>query len=322
MNWLLLRSGRAILTLLLLLTFTFFTLAASGDPALQKFSPDVDLATIAAFREKWGLNEPIWKQFLIYLERLAHFDFGMSYRTGRPALEVVLDRVPVTLSLAIPSIVLSIVIGIPLGFYAAMNKGRLADRITILVAVMGLAIPPFLLGIFLMYVFSIWLGWLPPSGYVNWTSYIMPVASISAVYAAIFARFTRSAMVEVMSHPMIETAKASGLATGLVQRVHVLPNVLLPLVTITALEFGNVVTFAAVIENLFSWPGAGTLLIEAVAGRDYAVVEAVLLLTGSTMILANFLTDLSYGLIDPRIRDYRRAYRRSPDQLPSPEGAA
>jgi peptide/nickel transport system permease protein len=306
MNWFIIRTGRALLTLFLLITFTFFTLAASGDPAIIKFGPDADLSAIEAFRTEWGLNYPLWKQFLIYLDGLAHLDLGLSYRTGRPALELVLDRVPVTLSLMFPTIFFSIALGVPAGFFAAMNKERLADRLTIVMAVTGLGIPPFLLGILLMYLFSVWLGWLPPSGYVNWTSYIMPVASMSAIDAAIYARFTRSAMVEVMAHPMIETAKASGLSRELIQRVHVLPNVLLPLITITALEFGVIMTFAAVIENVFSWPGAGALLIESVSARDYAVVEGVLLLTGLTMILANFLADLSYSFVDPRIRDLRR----------------
>lgn len=322
MSWFIARSGRAFLTLLLLLTFAFFTLSASGDPALQKLGPDASQAALQALRTKMGLDLPLWKQFLIYLDGLIHFDLGTSYRTGGPAIDLVMDRVPVTLSLMLPTIFISIGAGVFTGLCAAMYEGRVSDKLTMLIAVFGLAVPPFLIGIFLMYVFSIWLGWLQPSGYVNWTSFIMPVASLSLIATAIFARFTRSAMIEVMNHPMIETAKASGLAAKFIQRVHVLPNALLPLITIIALQFGNIITWAAVVESLFSWPGAGQLLIKSVSARDNSVVVVILLLTGTTMIVANFLADLSYGLIDPRIRDARRLgtkknKRKRPKQKPA-----
>ncbi len=314
MNWLALRTARSLLTLLLLIAFTFFTLAISGDPAVSKFGPDVDEAALEAFREKWGLNYPLWKQFLIYLEGLVRFDLGISYRTGLPAWDLVFDRLPATLSLMLPTAFFSIALGVPLGIYAAMNKGHMADRLTIVAAVIALAIPSFLFGLLLMTVFSVWLGWLPPSGIVDWTSYLMPVATMAIATAAIYARFTRSAMAEIMAHPMIETAQASGLARGLIQRVHALPNVLLPLITITALEFGNLITYAIVVESVFSWPGAGRLFVESVAGRDYAVVQAILLLTGITMILSNLLADVAYGYVDPRIRDQRRPRRKKAEK--------
>lgn len=309
MTWLLVRIGRAMLTLLLLIAFTFFTLAISGDPAISKFGDDVDVATLDAFRAKWGLNYPLWKQFLIYLDGIRHLDFGISFRTGQPAWDLVVARLPATLTLMLPTMLFSIAIGVPLGIYAAMNRGKWADRLTIVVAVTALAIPSFLLGLLLMFVFSVWLGWLPPSGIVGWQSYIMPSATLAIATAAIFARFTRSAMVEVMSRPMIETAQASGLTGQVIRRVHALPNVFLPLITITALEFGNIITFAVVVESVFSWPGVGRLLISGVANRDYAVVQAVILLTGTTVILANLLADVAYGYVDPRIADSRRPLR-------------
>lgn len=310
MTWLLVRIGRALLTLLLLIAFTFFTLAISGDPAISKFGDDIDIATLDAFRAKWGLNYPLWKQFLIYLDGIRHLDFGISFRTGQPAWELVVARLPATLTLMLPTMLFSIAIGVPLGIYAAMNRGKWSDRLTIVVAVTALAIPSFLLGLLLMFVFSVWLGWLPPSGIVGWQSYIMPSATLAIATAAIYARFTRSAMVEVMSRPMIETAQASGLTGQVIRRVHALPNVLLPLITITALEFGNIITFAVVVESVFSWPGVGRLLISGVANRDYAVVQAVILLTGTTVILANLLADVAYGYVDPRIADSRRPLRR------------
>lgn len=309
MTWLVIRVGRSVLTLLLLIAFTFFTLAITGDPARAKFGDDIDQATLDAFRAKWGLDYPLWKQFLIYLDGIWRLDFGLSFRTGKPAWDLVVERLPATLTLMVPTMFFSIAIGVPLGINAAMNRGRAADRLTIVAAVIALAIPSFLLGLLMMFVFSVWLGWLPPSGIVDWRSYIMPAATMAIATAAVYARFTRSAMVEVMSHPMVETAQASGLSRQLIQRVHALPNVLLPLITITALEFGNIVTYAVVVESVFSWPGVGRLLIEGVANRDYAVVQAIILVTGTTMIFANLLADISYGYVDPRIRDARRPKR-------------
>lgn len=310
MTWYIVRLGRAILTLLLLIAFSFFSLSLSGDPARAKFAEDIDFATLEAFREKWGLNDPLWLQFLHYLDRLLHLDLGTSYATGHPAVELVLARLPVTLSLMLPTILISLAVGIPIGAYAAMHRGRFADRLAIFLAVLTIAVPPFLLGLIFMYVFSVWLGLLSPSGYVDWTSYLLPVATMALPIAAVIARFTRSAMLEVLCHPMLDTAKASGLGRSVIQRVHVLPNALLPLITIIALEFGNLFTHAVVVESVFGWAGTGRLLVDSVAARDFSVVQAVLLLTGTTMIVSNFLADLAYGLVDPRIRDFRRAGRR------------
>jgi peptide/nickel transport system permease protein len=306
MSWYFVRLGRAFITILLLVAFAFFALAASGDPAVILLGPDTSQAAVDAFREKWGLTLPLWQQFLIYLDGLLHLDFGLSYRTGESALRLALDRIPLTLSLVVPTVLLSIGAGVPLGIVSAIHRGRFIDRLTIILSVVGLSVPTFLLGVLAMYLFSVKLGWLAPIGYVDWTSFIMPVATLSMAGIATYARFTRSAMVEIMSHPMIETARASGLSDGTIYRAHALPNALLPLITITALEFGNFVTYAAVIENVFGWQGAGFLLVSSVSARDFAVVQAILIITGVTMILANLLADLSYGFIDPRIRDMRR----------------
>lgn len=306
MRWYVIRIGRAVLTLLLLVAFTFVTLAASGDAATAKFGPDIDPETLENFRRKWGLNQPIWKRFLIYLEGVSRLDFGESFRTEQPALDLIVTRLPATLALMLPTMFFAVGLGVPTGIFAATHRGQRIDQFTIIIAVMALAIPPFLLGLLLMFVFSVLLGWLPPSGIVDWRSWIMPSATMAVATAAVYARFTRSCMVEVASHPMIETAQASGLPRQVIQRVHALPNVFIPLITVTALEFGNVITYAVVVESVFSWPGVGRLLIDGVANRDYPVVQAIILLTGSTMIIANLLADIAYGRVDPRIRDARR----------------
>ena len=306
MRWLLLRFGRAALTLLLLVAAVFFGLAARSDPALLQLGPEASPEALDAFRVRWGLNVSLWEQFRLYLAGLFRFDFGYSYRAGDPALSLVLDRLPATLTLMLPTAAFAIGLGVPLGILRRRPSGaggrsdghdRGGDR---------LAVPNFVVGIFLMYVFSVWLGWLPAAGIVDLRSYAMPVVTMATAEAAIFARFTRSAMVEAMARPMVETARASGLTEQAIRRHHILPNVALPLLTVAGLFLGGLIGASVITETVFAWPGVGRLLVESVAGRDYAVVQCIVLLVGVTMILANLAVDVAYGVLDPRIRDMRR----------------
>lgn len=305
-KWILLRCARALLTLLLLISFTFFALSISADPALQILGPEAGEEVLEAFRKRWGLDQPLWRQYLIYVGGVLQLDLGASYRTGDPAIELVLMRLPATFSLMIPTAVAAIGIGVPLGIFAASNRGKAADRLTMIAAIVSLAIPNFLVGIALMYFFSVKLGWLAPSGIVDWRSYIMPVITMATAEAGVFARFTRSAMVEARAHPMVDTALASGFGPGKLMRAHVLPNAALPLLTLVGLFLGNLIGGAVITENVFSWPGTGRLLVDSVASRDFAVVQCVVILIGATMIIANLLVDLSYAWIDPRLREGRR----------------
>lgn len=309
-RWIAARLGRAGFTLLLLISFTFFALMISADPALQILGPDAGPEAIAAFREKWNLDEPLWYRYLTYLNGVLHLDLGLSYRTGEPAIHMVLDRLPATLALMIPTALVSFLIGVPVGIYAAYMHRTTADRVTMLLSVVGLAIPNFLVGILLMYFFSVRLGWLTPSGIVGWSSFIMPILTMATAEAGIFARFTRSAMIELLQHPMVETGMASGFSRWKVLFVHVLPNAALPLLTVAGLFMGSLIGGAVITENVFSWPGTGRLLVESVGARDFTVVQTTVLLIGSTMILANLAVDLSYLWIDPRLRDARRVARR------------
>ncbi|WP_312531186.1 ABC transporter permease [Paracoccus sp. (in: a-proteobacteria)] len=308
-SWILGRFGRALLTLLLLISFTFFALKISADPAMQILGPDAGVDAIAAFREKWGLNAPLWQQFLIYLGNVLQFDLGLSYRTNAPALDLVLARVPATLALMIPTTLLALALGVPLGIWSAYQRGTIWDRGITLLSIIGFAIPNFLIGVLLIYLFSVKLGWLPPSGIVDWRSYLMPMFTMAIAEAAIFSRFTRSAMIEVLDHPMIETAKASGFSQVKMLIAHVLPNAALPLLTITGLFVGSLIGGGVVTENVFSWPGTGRLLVESVGARDFAVVQCTILLIGVTMIVTNLLVDLCYLGIDPRLRDAKRRAR-------------
>ena len=307
MPWIARRLLRALITLFLLVTFTFFALAARTDPAVLFLGPDTDPEALEAFRLRFGLDVSLAEQFWIYLTGLARLDFGISFRTGDPALALVLSRLPETLALMIPTAILSIGIGIPFGLYAAARQGRPGDQIAMGLAVVGLAVPNFLVGTFLIYQFAVRLAWVDPAGITGWSSYILPVVTMATAEAAAFARFTRGAMVEVMAQPMIETARASGLGAGMIRRVHALPNAALPLITVTGLFVGGLIGGAVITENVFAWPGIGRLLVESVGNRDYAVVQCIVLLIGVTMIVSNFLVDVAYGVADPRIRDLRRA---------------
>jgi len=305
-RWALARVGRSLVTLWLLMTFTFVALLLSTDPAEIILGPQATPAAIAAFREAWGLDQPLWRQYLDHLGRLLVFDFGQSYRTSEPALDLVLTRVPATLALMIPTALVALAIGIPLGVLAAMHRNSAVDRGAMALAVFGFAVPNFLVGILLIYLFSVWLGWLQPTGIVDWTSWIMPVTAFATAEAAIFARFTRSAMVEVLSQPMMRTALAGGIPWRQAVREHALPNALIPILTVTGLFVGSLIGGGVITENVFAWPGIGRLLVDSVAARDYAVVQTIVLLIGASMIVTNLLVDLAYGWIDPRIRDQRR----------------
>lgn len=305
-RWLVSRMARAVLTLWLLMSFTFVALHLSADPALQILGPEAGPEAIADFNRNWGLDRPIWEQYLRHLLRLITLDLGQSYRTTDPALDMVTARIPATLGLMVPTGILAVALGIPLGVLAAVRRDTIVDRASMTAAVVGFAIPNFLVGILLIYVFSVWLGWLQPSGIVDWRSWLMPMATMASAEAAIFARFSRAATVEVLGHPMMRTALANGIPWPQAVREHALPNAAIPVVTVAGLFFGSLVGGGVITENVFAWPGLGRMLVEAVAARDFAVVQTIVLLIGVTMVAANLIVDLAYGWIDPRIRDQRR----------------
>ncbi len=305
-TWFLRRIGRSLITLWLLMTFTFLALNLSSEPALQVLGPLADEDAIRAFNARWGLDQPLWRQYLMHLGRLVTLDFGQSYRTSDPALQMIWVRTPATLSLMLPTAFFALAIGVPLGVLAAIKRNTPVDRLAMTFAVMGFAVPNFLVGILLMYLFSVKLGWLQPSGIVDWRSWIMPMITMGTAEAAVFARFSRSAMSEVLGHPMMRTALANGIPWRQAVRDHALPNAAIPIVTVAGLFFGSLIGGGVITENVFAWPGLGRMLVDAVSARDYSIVQAIVLLTGVTMILANLTVDLAYGWIDPRIRDQRQ----------------
>ncbi|WP_339772418.1 ABC transporter permease [uncultured Pseudosulfitobacter sp.] len=296
------RLFRAALTILLVMTFAFVVLRLSGDPASILLGPDAPTDSIEAFRAQWGLDDPIWKQYLAYLKSLAQLDFGVSMRDRSPAIDLVLERVPATLALTVPTLLIQLGVGIPAGVYAALHRESVADRGVIMLSIFGFTIPSFVMGLVLVLVFAVTLGWLPSGGQDSWQHAILPIATMSVGGIGILARFSRSAMIEVMGQPYIRTAMAKGLSWRDVVWKHALPNASVPIVTIVGFMVGSLIAGAVVVESIFSWPGIGRLLIVSVSNRDLAVVQCLLLVIASAMVIANLCVDFAYGLLDPRLR--------------------
>jgi peptide/nickel transport system permease protein len=299
------RLLRALLTIVFVVTFAFVVLRLSGDPALLIMSVDAPPEAIEAFRTAWGLDRPIWEQYLSYVAHVLAGDLGGSMRDGRPALTIVLERVPMTLLITLPALVLKLGIGIPAGIYAALHRNSLADRLTMTASVAGFTVPSFVLALLLVLVFSVQLGWLPSSGDESWRHAILPIVTLGTAGAAVLARFTRSAMLEVLGQPYIRTASAKGLTWRRVVTDHALPNAAIPTVTIVGFMIGSLIAGAVVVESVFAWPGVGRLLVVAVANRDLAVVQTILIFIAASMVVANLAVDIAYGWIDPRLRTSR-----------------
>ena len=296
------RLLRAALTILFVMTFAFVVLRLSGDPALLIMSVDAPPEAILAFRKAWGLDQPVWQQYLSYIGHALTGDFGKSMRDGRQAIDLVMERVPATLAITLPALALKIGIGLPAGIYAALHRNSFADRATMAISVAGFTMPSFVLALVLVLIFAVNLGWLPASGADSPVHAILPIVTLGTAGAAIMARFTRSAMLEVLGQPYIRAASAKGVSWRRVIARHALPNAAIPTVTIVGFMIGSLVAGAVVVESVFAWPGIGRLLVSAVANRDLAVVQALLMVVASWMVMANFTVDIAYGWLDPRVR--------------------
>ncbi len=296
------RLARAALTIAMVVTFAFVVLRLSGDPAQIILGADAEPEAVLAFRAAWGLDAPLWQQYFSYFTAILSGDLGRSMRDGRDAMVLVAERIPLTLALTLPALAIKLALGIPAGMLAALHRNSLLDRAVMALAVAGFTVPSFVLGLLLVLVFAVQLGWLPSGGIGTWQHAVLPVITLGVGGAAVLARFTRSAMLEVLGQPYIRTASAKGVPWGAVVRGHALPNAAIPTVTIIGFMVGSLIAGAVVVESVFSWPGVGRLLVVAVANRDLAVVQCVLLLVAVTMVASNLVVDMLYGLLDPRLR--------------------
>ncbi|NTJ43806.1 ABC transporter permease [Agrobacterium larrymoorei] len=296
------RFFRAFITIIAVMTFAFVVLRMSGDPAQIMLGPDVPREAVDAFRKAWGLDQPLWIQYFAYMKSILTGDFGVSMRDKASAMQLVIERIPATLQLTIPALFLKVLIGIPAGVYAALHRQSAVDRGVILAAIFGFTIPSFVMGLLLVLIFSITLGLLPSGGHDTWQHGILPTLTMSIGGIGILARFSRSAMIEVMGQPYIRVASAKGMRWQDVVWRHALPNAAVPIVTIVGFMVGTLIAGAVVVESIFSWPGIGRLLVVSVTNRDLAVVQCILLLIAAAMVVSNLIVDLLYGWLDPRLR--------------------
>lgn len=302
----LIKFARTVLTLWFVVTFAFVVLRTSGDPVVALLGADAMPDEIEHFRELWGLDQPLFVQYLSYIGQMATGQFGVSLRDSRPVMDIILERLPATVQLGLAAFALAALVGIPAGILAALRRGGWLDRAIIALAVFGFALPNFFLGILLILLFSLTWQILPSSGSGTFRHLIMPAVTLATFTAGTLARFTRSAMLEVLERPYMRAAAAKGVPAWKRVLLHALPNAAIPIVTVIGLNLGQLVAGAIVVETVFAWPGIGRLLVIAVSQRDLAVVQGLVLVIAVTMVLANLMVDLLYGVLDPRIREAAR----------------
>lgn len=280
----------------------FFVHLLPGDPAQLAAGPEADEETVRMVRERLGLDRPLPEQFVLFVKKTVTGDFGISIRSQRPVIDEVADRFGPTLLLTVAAMVWAVAFGLLIGVVSAVKRGRWPDRLGMAFAVFGISMPPFALGILLMEVFSVWLGWFPTVGAESWRHYVLPSITLGAGVAAVMARFTRSALIEVLSEDYVRTARAKGLPARQVLSRHALRNALIPVVTMMGLQFGFLLGGSIVVEKVFNWPGMGRLLVDAVEMRDYPVMQTCVLLFSMEFLLINLAVDLLYGWLNPSIR--------------------
>jgi ABC-type dipeptide/oligopeptide/nickel transport system permease component len=283
-------------------TLVFAALRLSGDPAATMLPGDASVDELVALRRQLGLDRPLWLQYLAFLGGALTGDFGTSFRHQQPALPLVLERLPATLELAGAALVLAVALALPLGILAAVYRGRIVDVVAMAFAVVGQATPYFWMGIMLILVVSVELGWLPTSGRGGVERLILPAITLGTHFAASLARLTRTSMLEVFGQQFVTTARAKGLSEWSVVLGHTLKNAAVPIITLIGLQFGTLLGGAVVTETIFAWPGVGRLAVQSVFVRDYPVVQAGVFVLALTFVAINLLVDLLYGVLDPRIR--------------------
>lgn len=296
------RLLQAIIAIFGVLTIVFVVMHLSGDPTLLLVPQDASAEMIAQLRSQLGFDRPIWVQYLEYLGGLAHFDFGISVVQRVPAFDIVVSRVPYTAMLATGALVVAIGMGIPAGIIMATRRGGWLERLLTAIVVTGQSVPTFLSGIVLIFFFGVTLRWLPTSGSGDFASLIMPSIALGAISMSTFARMTRISIIDELGKDYVRAGRARGLSLGSVVFRHVLRNAAIPVITIAALEIGNLLAGAVIVETVFAWPGIGQLAIQSIQSRDFLVVEVIVLLISFVYVLTSVIADFVYALVDPRIR--------------------
>ncbi len=310
-RYILSRLIQSILILFGVLFIVFFMLQMTGDPVMLMVSRNATPEQVEAVREEMGFNRPMVVQFADFIGRALVGDFGMSYRHQQPAMKLILDRLPATVELATVALLIALSVGIPLGLLGGSNPKSIWDTLARGAGLLGQTIPNFWLALILIVVFSVNLGWFPTFGRETWQfmglslptkSVILPAFALGLFTTGQLVRFTRSAVLEIKNEDYVRTAYSKGLADNHIYMRHILRNASIPLISIVGVQFGYLLSGSIYIETIFSWPGLGNLLAESIGNRDFALVQAIAFFASLVVVALNLLTDIAYGLADPRIR--------------------
>ena len=296
------RFARAFVALWLVSTVVFVVMRLSGDPVPLLLPPDAPRSEIFRVRTELGLDKPIVVQYGIFLANVARGDFGRSIHFRQPAMRVVAGYLPASLELALTAFVLAALVAVPVGLLSAIRRNTLVDHAAMAVALIGQSAPTFFLGILFILLLSLQAGLFPTSGRGEWRHLVLPALTLGAFAMASIARLTRSAVLEVLRADFVRTARAKGVSEVLVVAKHTLRNAALPIITITGLQLGQLLAGAVVTETVFAWPGIGRLAIQSIYNRDYPIVQCTVFLSAAAFVGINFLIDLLYGVLDPRLR--------------------
>ena len=296
------RLLRAAIALWLVSTVVFVVMRLSGDPVPLLLPSDAPASEFARVRAELGLDRSLPVQYAVFLGHVMHGDFGQSLHFRQPAIRVVADYLPATFELGLAAFALALLVALPIGIVSAVKRNSVLDQATMGLALVGQSAPTFFIGILLILIVSLNLGLLPTSGREGWQSLVLPALTLGAFAMASIARLTRSAVLEVLRQDYVRTARAKGLSELAVVVKHTLKNAALPIVTITGLQFGTLLGGAVVTETVFAWPGIGRLAIQSIYNRDYPVVQCTVFISAVLFIVINFVVDLIYGLLDPRVR--------------------
>ena len=303
LNYILSRILSALIVILGVVFIVFMLIhMVPGDPVEVMLGESATSIDREALRHSLGLDQPLWQQFFHFLQSLFSLDLGQSLHSQQAISELIAARIGPTVELALASLLVAFLIAFPLGILSALKKDQWADATAMSFSLLGVSIPNFLMGPLLILLFSVVLGWLPVSGMNGFDSLVLPALTLGTALAAVLSRMIRASLLEVLNDDYIRTAKAKGLSRSRIIGLHALRNALLPVITLVGLQIGTLLAGAVITEMVFSWPGLGQLTIESIQKRDYPVVQACILLISTTYVLVNTLTDIVYGLLDPRIR--------------------
>jgi peptide/nickel transport system permease protein len=322
-EWLIRRILQALLVMLAMTMIVFVAVHVIGNPVDVLVPPDADQIERQRIIVSLGLDQPLWVQYVEFLKGALHGNLGVSYVYNEPALRVILQRLPATMELAVCAVILSVICGIPLGLYAGLKPDGLLSRLIMTGSILGFSLPTFWVGLVLIMVFAVELGWLPSGGRGETAPLlgvqlsfltrdglahlVLPAVNLSLFNISLVLRLTRAGVMEVLPLDYVKFARAKGLSETRIIGVHVLKNIMIPIVTVTGLEFGSLIAFAVVTESIFAWPGMGKLLIDSINVLDRPVIVAYLLVVVLIFVLINLIVDLAYTALDPRVRLAGRA---------------